>query len=111
MSGIAIPVKGTGDQITYKVVPPVEWTEYGFDGDQVARQSDHVWVSAVNNMFAHETYIFPATPEGTVIDWMELEGSAKNTMSHAEVLTAAGYTIVQPEDVVEPALGREAIES
>ncbi|SER51203.1 MULTISPECIES: hypothetical protein [Pseudomonas] len=40
-----------------------------------------------------ETYIFPASKDGEIIDYCELEGSIKGTASHAEALANAGYEI------------------
>jgi hypothetical protein len=55
---------------------------------------EYVIVSAVRNGWVHETYIFPASREGRITDWLELEGSEKNTTSHEKVLSNAGYEIV-----------------
>ena len=35
-----------------------------------------------------ETYIFPCDPDGNVLDWTELPGSAKGTTSHEEVMSS-----------------------
>lgn len=40
-----------------------------------------------------ETYIFPASEDGEVIDWGELFGSMKGTLSHIEALGEAGYEV------------------
>jgi hypothetical protein len=53
-----------------------------------------VIVSAVNNMFAHETFIFPANKKGGAIEMLEMDGSRRNTISHDEVLNSIGYTII-----------------
>lgn len=50
--------------------------------------------STANDMFSGiETYIFPATEEGELIDYGELKGSSRGTTIHAQVLRNAGYTI------------------
>lgn len=41
-----------------------------------------------------ETYIFPSDEDGNIKDYLELEGSQKESVCHAEVLTEAGYTIL-----------------
>lgn len=56
---------------------------------------EYVVVSAVHNGWAHETYIFPATADGEITDWLELGGSLKDTTDHAEALRNAGYVIAQ----------------
>lgn len=78
-----------GDVRLYRLVPPMK------DGD-VARE--FVIVSAVDVPYSGpETYIFSATPDGDVIDWMELEGSYRGGLDHTEALGNAGYTIVAAE--------------
>lgn len=72
----------------YRVDPPLEGNEY-------------VIVSAVTlpfldlfpDMERDETYIFPATKDGGVADWGELDGSMKGTLDHAEALANAGYEV------------------
>lgn len=57
----------------------------------------HRWViaSAVNNIWARETYLFPAVESGEVADWLELEGSQKHTTSHLKVFTDIGYEVLK----------------
>ncbi len=50
-------------------------------------------VSAVSTVIAAETYIFPATESGEVIDWLELDGSQKGIVSHEQALHDAGYEL------------------
>lgn len=40
-----------------------------------------------------ETYIFPATKTGDIVDWGELDGSIRGTSSHTQVLNSVGYDI------------------
>lgn len=40
-----------------------------------------------------ETYLFGADAEGNVVSWMELPGSTKHTLDHAEALREAGYNL------------------
>lgn len=42
-----------------------------------------------------ETYIFPCSVAGDVLDWEELPGSQRGTLEHAAALERAGYTIVE----------------
>jgi hypothetical protein len=73
----------------YRVDPPVS-----FDDD---KKADHVVVSAVDSEWACETYIFPANEKGDVLSWGELDGSQRGSVSHQEVLHAAGYQVEDGE--------------
>lgn len=55
----------------------------------------HVIVSAVTVPYGGgpETYIFPATPEGDVRHWGELEGSYRGGLDHERALRNAGYEV------------------
>ena len=71
----------TGDARLYRLTPPLDDAAY-------------VVVSATNAMFTGpETYIFPADASGEVIDWLELRGSFRGGLDHAEALSGAGYVI------------------
>lgn len=61
-----------------------------YDGDKT---TEHVAVSKVCGAWAHETYIFPANERGEVIEWTEMDGSARGEHSHEDVLRSAGYSI------------------
>lgn len=71
-----------GDAKLYRMDPPYD-------------SHTHVVVSAVENEYVHETYIFPCNAEGKDVDYMELEGSTRNTTSHSYVLTIIGYDIIK----------------
>ena len=71
----------------YAVTPPM-------DGEDGAKHS-HVVVSGVNAMFSgSETYIFPCSETGEVECYMELPGSLRGTLAHADALRGAGYEII-----------------
>lgn len=71
-----------GDVRLYKLDPPLCYDTY-------------VIVSAIDNMFSGpETYIFPASSDGQVLSWGELEGSLRGVLDHAKALEAAGYEVV-----------------
>lgn len=71
----------TGSAALYKLDPPVPSGEY-------------VVVSASTVPYSGpETYIFPATADGEISDWGELDGSFKGALDHAEALEGAGYRI------------------
>ena len=71
----------TGEAKLYQLEPPLDGNEY-------------VVVSATYAMFSGpETYIFPATPDGTVTGWGELDGSFRGELDHKLALKNAGYEV------------------
>ena len=69
-----------GQAALYKLSEPLEGNTY-------------VIVSAVTAYSGLETYIFPASDDGKVIDWRELEGSFRGDLNHSEALEGAGYKV------------------
>lgn len=69
-----------GSAALYQLDPPLEG--HGF-----------VAVSSVDNNWAQETYIFPASSSGEVSDFGELPGSIRGDYTHADALREAGYEI------------------
>ena len=70
----------------YKMQPPYEGNEY-------------VIASAVMVMFSGpETYLFAALADGEPVNMSELPASSRGTLSHAEVLAAAGYEIHEEDN-------------
>lgn len=65
-------------QRLYRLDPPLEGAE-------------HVVVSAAVIAGEPETYIFAANKEGWILDFSELTGSVKGTLSHLTALQRAGY--------------------
>ena len=71
----------------------------GFQGDARLYVLDepldgnrHVVVSAAVVPYSGpETYIFAGTEDGEVGGWMELDGSYRGGLDHAEALRRAGY--------------------
>lgn len=54
----------------------------------------HVIVSAVVAMYSGpETYIFPATADGEIVSWGELDGSFRGALDHNQALENAGYSV------------------
>jgi hypothetical protein len=81
------------DARLYKLDTPVEYDSRFDDGTQF---TDHVIVSGVYvAMSGPETYIFPATPEGSALNMHELVGSFQGAIDHARALRQAGYTLVE----------------
>jgi hypothetical protein len=82
-----------GDARLYKVDPPISYSTWE-EHEHVDHQTEYVIVSAVNALFSGpETYIFPASLEGKMLSWSELDGSQRGTLCHECVLEDAGYTI------------------
>jgi hypothetical protein len=83
-------IEGSAPHVTqhlYRVTPPMrnEYTE-----------RDHEFVVVSASMVPYtgpETYIFPADEEGHIIDWMEMDGSYRGGLNHAEALSRAGYVV------------------
>ena len=79
-------------------------SEIGYDIDweteEPAAHTRFVAVSAVNVPFSGiETYIFPADADGNVLNWLELDGSQKGTLSHAIAIRDAGWILQgDPDD-------------
>jgi hypothetical protein len=80
-----------GNAGLYHVEPAVKW------GYGEPKETSFVIVSAVNDSYAHETFIFPANEEGKILDWSELEGSMTGTTSHEEALNAQGYELEEDD--------------
>jgi hypothetical protein len=70
------------------------FTTMNYVTKQYQGSTNYVVISAVNAMFSGpETYIFPASSNGEVIDWCELDGSYKGGLDHVQALRQAGYGI------------------
>lgn len=81
-----------GHAAFYRLSEPIHYVSWADEND--IRDYDYVIVSTANAFGYWETYIFGANSEGAVLNWTELEGSRKGTLSHKEVLKNAGYTLV-----------------
>jgi len=71
----------TGDASLYHLDPPLGEHEYVIVSATIAPYS------------GPETYIFPATKDGEVIDYGELEGSFRGSLNHKTALKNAGYSL------------------
>ena len=79
----------TGKAFLCKVTPPMEYETK----EERKKTTKYIIVSATHVPFSgDETYIFPATSKGIVINWIELEGSFKGDCDHKRALANAGYT-------------------
>lgn len=75
-----------GDARHYRLSEPLE----DYDGNK----HNDVIVSAVVALYSGpETYIFPATPDGQVVNYGELDGSFQGGLDHVRALTNAGYEV------------------
>ena len=83
-----------GHAALYRVEPPIEGYE-PWDETKQAPKYSYVVVSAVSVLGTPETYMFGANEHGEIVDWGELPGSQKGTLSHTQVLTEAGYYLVR----------------
>lgn len=84
-----------GNAALYSVSPPIP---YGIDWDDEDEKylysADFVIVSAANVIFTGpETYIFPASADGEVLNWIELDGSYRGGLDHKIALRRAGYKL------------------
>ena len=82
-----------GNQVLWKLSEPVGY-DHDWKTNEPAGVTGYVITSAVVAMFTGpETYIFPADADGNVIDWGEMEGSLRGTLSHEAAILSAGWEI------------------
>jgi len=69
-----------GDVRLYKLSEPYTMSDWN---GQETGTCEYVAVSATVAMFSGpETYVFPCSEDGTVIDWGELPGSFQGSLDH-----------------------------
>jgi hypothetical protein len=73
-------------QELFKMEPPIEHYNGLF--------FDHVMVSGIYVLGEPETFIFGASEDGEVLDWIEMDGSFKGAINIARALNDAGYEVV-----------------
>ena len=62
------------------------------DDEPPIGHTKYVVTSAANVVFSgSETYIFPCTEQGKVLDWGELDGSYKGGLDHEQAIENAGW--------------------
>jgi hypothetical protein len=84
-----------GDARLYRLSEAVPYTDL-HDNSHTTR---YVVVSRVNVPFSGpETYAFPASPDGDVLDWGELPGSTRGPAAHESVLAAMGFKLTEEPD-------------
>ena len=77
----------TGGKQLYRLSEPVK---YGWGKDRSTR---YVVVSAAHVLGEVETYIFPSDSTGHILDWLEMPGSTKGTLSHETAIRNAGWVL------------------
>ena len=91
-----------GDASLYRLSPPLATQDYDYEKEEYEEVNyEYVVVSAAVAMFSGpETYIFPGNPpeESQPADWIELDGSFRGGLDHAQALANVGYSIVQGDD-------------
>lgn len=80
-----------GDARLFRLSAPMSYDEDSEDENSKS-ETDHVIVSAVAT-FGDETFIFPATADGEVLNMCEMVGSFKGNLDHVQALRNAGYEI------------------
>ena len=74
----------TGVASLYEVDPPMK--------DREGEEHKFVIASAtVAYGTGPEVYLFPADEEGSVVDWGEMDGSIRGSLSHEEAFKEVGY--------------------
>lgn len=93
--------KFRGEAKLYRLNPAFVRTEYLWDDDDgkdLEIPTEYAIVSSAIVLDEPETYIFPANEKGEIQSWSEMDGSQKGTLSHEEVFTDLGYTVVVREN-------------
>lgn len=75
------------EQRIWNVHPPVK---YGYKDDR--KTTNYVMTSAVIVLNQPETYIFPCTEDGKVLDWGELPGSFEGGLHHNQAIMDVNHT-------------------
>jgi hypothetical protein len=84
-----------GEARLYRLSHPVSYYFYDDNCKEIHKETSYVIVSAVIAMFSGpETYIFPATETGEILNWGELDGSYRGELNHDTALLNAGYELV-----------------
>lgn len=85
----------------YRLEPPMEVAGYDYVNDDsdkfvaITHIYEYVIVSAVvADYTGPETYIFHADSDGKALDMLELDGSYRGGLDHAQALANAGYSVI-----------------
>ena len=94
---LRMPLEGNwkGDARLYRLEPPYVGQDPYSSNEGDLMQVEYVIVSAATMPFSGpETFIFPASAEGEVQEWLEMEGSFKGGLNHRKALKNIGYEVV-----------------
>jgi hypothetical protein len=84
-----------GDASLYRLSIPLSVDHWNEDSEEITKSYRYVIVSAAVAPFSGpETFIFGSNKKGQIVDWMELAGSFRGALDHAEALRGAGYDLV-----------------
>lgn len=84
-----------GDARVFRLDPPFVYVQWGADSG-VMKDAEYVVVSGVVATFSGpETYIFQSDEDGDVTSWVELKGSFRGAIDHAEALRGMGYEVAE----------------
>lgn len=92
---ISCPAYYKGDMRLYRLSTPVNYSEYGADSQSAVMRTEYVLVVTVcsETFSLAETLIYPANENGRFLSRVELPGSYRGGLDHAEALRRAGYTV------------------
>ena len=91
-NGVAHHIKDLdwqGEAALYSLTPPV----LEADNAGVEHAYEHVIVHSVDGFYGPGTVIYPASSDGHVVAVMQLDGSYRGGLSHADALDLAGYEL------------------
>lgn len=90
-----------GDARLFKLSKPFQYDRYDpSNKKEIPVVVEFVVVSGIDTSSIHEllnereTYIFAANSKGEISDWLELKGSFKGKIDHAQALKNMGYKTV-----------------
>ncbi len=88
---------GNATRNIYRLSPPIEGYDWELDeADQAQPKYELVAVSQANVPFSGpETYIFPCDEDGEIIDFGELPGSRRGSISPDSLMRELGYNVVE----------------
>jgi len=82
-----------GDARLYELSSEIGYA-IDWETEEPTAHTRFVAVSAVDVLYSGiETYIFPADADGHVLNWLELDGSQKGTLSHGIAIRDAGWIL------------------
>ncbi len=79
-----------GSANLYRLSQPVE---FGWDDDGGLPKTRYIIISALVTANGQETYIFPASRFGDMLDTVEMKGSYRGGLSHKQAILNAGWEL------------------